>query len=137
MRAFFRHTLRPAGLGTRQASLQQKLHGIVHSLRLETQSWESTSKLARCFLGLCSDQGTEQGLNTIDDVCIKDAFWYWHPDADMLMDDSADMSASAGVAERAAGESPVISLAGSFFVPGTFHVVDGLSKAGVGSVCSM
>ncbi len=103
-------------------------------LRLETQSWESTSRLTDCVMGLCSDLGTESGLTTVSDVRITESFWYWHPDEDVLMDDCGAMSAAAPPADPSAAEqaritAPTVSLSGSLFVPGAFHVVDGLSKA--------
>lgn len=68
--SIFYHVAPPSALGTRQSSLEQKLHAVMHSLRLETHSWNSADKLLKSFTCICADMGTEAQLSEVDDISI-------------------------------------------------------------------
>ena len=69
--------------------------------------------------------GTEGGLNSISDVRPHESFWYWHDDsllqADGCGDDDADLHWHSDLHEA-------VSFSRSLYVPGTFHLIDNVSK---------
>ncbi len=131
--AVSKHILPPASLGTRQTSLPMKLHCMIHSLRLGCSSWEVCSKLCSAVCAICSDMGTEMDVNRVEDVKINDTFWYWDPPLPVL----ADGGIGLDVAD--APPSPLcVSFLRSLYVPGTYHLVDGVSKVlGCVDTCSL
>ncbi len=119
------HTLPPAALGPRQLGLEHKAHALVHALRLETSSWAATSRLASLVTGMCSDLGTEADLNRVVDINVADSFSYWQT----LEFDGNDFDDAMG--NGPAYAPSVVSFARSLLIPGTFHLVDNLSKVPV------
>ncbi len=127
---FIRHVAPPAALGTRQSGLPMKLHAMVHSLRLECSSWATCAQLCASVCGICSDMGTEMEVNRVDDIKLDESFWYWEPPVKFDGDGVADEPSAVG-ADVMPDSSPALALsfAGSLYVPGSYHLVDGLSKA--------
>eukprot|EP00969_Alexandrium_andersonii_P102758 4534844-Alexandrium_andersonii.AAC.1 len=52
----------PTGLGMKRSDLSHKLHGFLHSARLELESTEHVRGFARSIITFTTDLGTEKGI---------------------------------------------------------------------------
>jgi len=59
------HKLVPVAIGVGNQGLIAKYLGLLHSLRLETSSWDATGRLMSSVSALCTDGGAEIGLATM------------------------------------------------------------------------
>ena len=137
--AIFHHTLVPTGLGPRRATLAHKTHALLRSIRLESENWSQVQDFLSSVATITSDQGVEMGLN-LASARLQDLFPYWLQPCIRLEEDTGVMDESAlpnwpspSVNEPAPAAAPDldpegISLRKSLFVPGMFHIVDGIRK---------
>ena len=139
----FHHVLPPSALGPRHATLSHKTHALLHAMRLEADGWGQVQRILSSVASITSDQGVEMGLNLVR-ARLDSLFPYW-------MQGCADLQVDSGVGHgctqdevgaqqlllrqqnRDAEPEPdpdpdFISLRKSLFVPGMFHITDGITK---------
>lgn len=124
----FNHVCPPSGLGTRQSGLTQKMHAVIHSIRLECTSWPVTSRLLQCFVGICADMGTEMELNQVTDFSVSNHFNYW-TDLQLFDDDgNCDDTVLDAPDVDMDSDGEHLSFQRALYVPGSYHLIDNLSK---------
>ena len=62
--AVHKHVFVPTAIASRHGSATHKLHNLLHSLNLDTGSWESTDELCHSISTVTSDRGTESLLES-------------------------------------------------------------------------
>ena len=122
--ASFHHVFPPSALGVKHATLAHKAHALCHSLRLETSSWRDTQNLLDNTVTLTSDQGVESGLNQVL-LPLAQAFPYWHTSTIFEADSGAVEDSDALQLQPEEATLEFISLRGSLYAPGFFHILDG------------
>ena len=135
----FHHVLPPTALGPRHATLAHKTHALLHSLRLESESWAHVQQILGHVISITSDQGVEMGLNSVS-ARLDSLFPYWLQGCERLEEDTGiaedivceDLvprdSSHVQEQQHAEPDPECVSLRASLFTPGLFHIVDGITK---------
>ena len=74
------HIAPPTAQGSRRAQLVHKVHGFLHTLRLEVGSWPAVANFLATVRAVTTDFGTEAGLAEVQDIDIS-ALFPWTGDA--------------------------------------------------------
>lgn len=85
------HALPAVQVGFGASSLPQRLHAVMHGLRLELCDHSELVAVCNEMVCICSDYGTEYGLSSLDPV--PDMFPFWRdfgPPAEVAEDDMLD-----------------------------------------------
>eukprot|EP00971_Amphidinium_carterae_P250454 4972136-Amphidinium_carterae.1 len=64
----------PTAVGSGRASGKYKLHALLHSLRMETNSWEELIHLLHNTISITTDLGAESSLPSFPLVAVRDMF---------------------------------------------------------------
>ena len=110
----------PTCLASGRGSLFHKVHAYMHSLRLESMSWEMTACLYNSTVSYTTDFGTEVGFGHFPEVTAKDMFPWTCLDSLVGEEDGA----------RAEGlQTEDVTLAQhALQVPGILHIVHNIVK---------
>ena len=111
----------PVVLHSRHTNLPNKGYAVMHSFRLESNSWRLVQGLVSLFFAWSSDRGQEKGLRTVRIASPYSYFQWW------------TNTLAPGDGDEAIGDVPQdddceINFNGSFIAPGTFHIVENMVK---------
>ena len=112
--------LTPTVLGRARCGLSDKLHALLHALRLLVDSLSDLSVLLRSIVGFCTDFGTESSLATVPRIPLSRAFPY------EAAPEPVDAFASAGPEDAVPG---MCDLTASVEFPGPLHIIHNITTA--------
>ena len=127
------HVLPPVALGIRRASLLDKVHAVLHGLRLECSSFADVQLLLQHTSSVTADLGTEAELSQVE-INVGSMFPYWSDSSgvstfELSEDAGAVEPEPTGSAEPAvavgAPSTNTVSFRSCLFVPGLFNILDG------------
>lgn len=109
----------PCGIGSGHASLQRKVHGILHSMRLSSKSWSQACLMLRSTATWTGDLGTESLLWTFK-ADARDVFGRWIAASDLSdnpqSSEGLDTGAAAAIEHFDIVEEGGVDAAASFSI---------------------